>query len=179
MRWINQESEFREILLRARTGVYLDSGRIPTPLRKLLFDDAEIRTLAFGNFLQELMELSADSKAHYIVLNPDPVYYFYDHFNKYPVLEIHSNDVSENYIDGLNQALDHSPADAIGINWWECVIVPPSLKWFVHALRSDRDDSGHLWVPPEYLDRIHEVYPYAKKTGGCGPQKLRRENDFK
>lgn len=161
MRWITQEPEFRDIFLRAREGVYIDSARTPTTLRRLLFDDAEICTRQFANLLQKLMEYSGDAVAHYIVLDPDPVHYFHRHFDKFPVVEIPFGEVPEMYLSSLNEDPGGRPADAIGTNWWACAIIPPSIKWFVHALRSERDDSGHLWVPSDYLDRVREVYPYA------------------
>jgi hypothetical protein len=136
---------------------------------RLMFDDAEVCTFKFAHLLQKLMEYSGDSTAHYIILDPDPVHYFYRHFRKYPVLEISRGDSVEAYISSLNEDPGDSPADAIGINWWACVLVPPSIKWFIHALRSDRDDSGHLWIPSGYLDRVREIYPYASSTAtGCG-----------
>lgn len=161
MRWITQESEFRDIFLQARTCVYIDSGRIPTQLRKLTFDDAEVCTPKFANLLQKLMEYSSDSIAHYLILDPDPVHYFHRHFKKYPALEIARGDSAEAYLSFLNEDPGNSPADAVGTNWWACVIVPPSLNWFVHVLRSDRDDSGHLWIPSAYVGRVQTMYPYA------------------
>lgn len=161
MRWITQEPEFQNVFLRAREGVYIDSGRTPTQLRKLTFDDAEVCTSKFANLLQKLMEYSSDSIAHYVILDPDPVHYFHRHFKKYPALEIALGDSAEAYLSFLNEDPGGSPADAVGTNWWACVIVPPSLNWFIHALRSERDDSGHLWIPSGYADRVHEAYPYA------------------
>ncbi len=161
MRWVTKESEFRKIFLQAREAVYIDSGRIPTRLRRLTFDDAEICTPKFANLIQRLMEYSGDSIAHYIVLDPDPVHYFYRHFNKYPVLAISLGESAEAYLSTLNEDPGGSLADAVGTNWWACVIVPLSLKWFIHALRSHRDDSGHLWIPSDYVDRVREIYPYA------------------
>jgi hypothetical protein len=159
MRWIVHETEFKEIFLRARTGVYIDSGREATVLRRFTFDDAAICTDKFGDFLQELMELSGDQTAHCIVLDPDPVHYFYPQFHKYPVLEIALGDSTDTYIAGLNEDPGGSPIDAIGTYWWAFVIVPPSLKWFVHALRSDMDNGGHLWMPSEWVDRVRKFYP--------------------
>jgi hypothetical protein len=160
MRWVVQESEFTEIFLRSRTCVYIDSGREPTPLIRLTFDDAGIRTEEFANLLQKLMECSRDPNAHYAVLEPDPVHYFYRQFKKYPVAEIAFNDSSDAYLSFLNEDPGGSPADAIGINWSACVVVPPSLKWFVHALRSAEDDSGHLWIPPDWVDETRALYPF-------------------
>jgi hypothetical protein len=164
MRWINQESEFKDIFLRARECVYIDSGRITTPLKKLLFDDAEVCTLRFADLLQNLMEYSCDSVAHYIVLDPSPVHYFHRLFDKYPAVEIARGDALEAYLAALNEDPGGSIPDAIGTNWWACVIVPPSIKWFVHALRSDFDNSGHLWIPPEYTNRVGNLYPYANSA---------------
>jgi hypothetical protein len=160
MRWIKQEAEFRDIFLRARTCVYIDSGREQTALLRTTFDDAEIRTLKFGDLLQSLINCSSDHVAHCIILDPDPEHYFYRKFNKYPILEIVAGDSSAAFISGLNEDPGLSPADAIGINWWALVIVPPSLKWFVHALRSEDDNGGHLWIPSDWVAKVREIYPH-------------------
>jgi hypothetical protein len=55
MSWIEDQSKFKEVFLEARTCVYTDSGRLPTALRKLTFDDAEICTEKFAEVLQKLM----------------------------------------------------------------------------------------------------------------------------
>lgn len=165
MRWIITEAEFKEIFLRARTCVYIDSGREPTTLRRLTFDDAGVCTHKFADLLQRLMECSGDLAAHSVVLDPDPVHYFYRNFNKYPSLEIALGDASAAYLSALNEDPGGSPADAVGTNWWAFVVVPPSLKWFVHARRSDQDDSGHLWIPPDWMDRVHDIYPYLNPAG--------------
>jgi hypothetical protein len=159
MRWIVQESEFKEIFLKARTCVYIDSGREATALKRFSFDDIEIGTTPFGNFLHKLMELSSDQTAHCIVLDPDPVHYFHRQFHKYPVLEIVKGDSANAYLAGLNEDPGGSPIDAIGTYWWAFVIVPPSLKWFVHALRSDMSDGGHLWIPMDYVEEVRKSYP--------------------
>jgi hypothetical protein len=164
MRWVVEASEFEEILLRARTCVYIDSARETTALARLTFDDAEIRTHKFADLLQKLMEYSSDQTVHCIVLDPDPVYYFHRKFNKYPALEIAKGDSSDVYLKKLHADPGDSPVDAIGTNWWAFVIVPVSLKWFVHALRSDKDDGGHLWIPRDWVNRILEFYPSLTPT---------------
>ncbi len=167
MQWIEQKEEFAKLFLEARTCVYVDSGRYPTTLRRLIFDDAEIRTTKFADLLQHLMDLSGDLTAHYIVLDPDPVHYFHRHFSKYPVITIARGDSASDYLALLNADPGGSPADAVGINWWACVIVPPSSKWFVHALRDSDSNSGHLWIPPEWVTKVAEVYPYARSESFC------------
>jgi hypothetical protein len=71
------------------------------------------------------------------------------------------------YIAAMNEDPGGSPSDAVGTNWWECVIVPPSLRWFIHTLRSSESDSGHLWVPPEWEKQIGEAYPSAHPPQQC------------
>lgn len=114
MRWIEQKAEFERIFLGAKTCVYVDSGREPTTLQRLTFDDAEICTRVFAEFLQKLIDWSGDIKANYIVLDPDPVHYFRHYFQKYPLIEIASGDSAETYLAALNESLGNSPADAIG-----------------------------------------------------------------
>lgn len=160
MRWITDETEFTEIFLRARTCVYIDSGREPTALTKLTFDDAQICTYEFSDLLQRLMEHSNDTQIYYIILDPDPQYYFYQRFKKYPAFEIVRGDSRNDYIAMLNEDPGDSPIDAVGTNWWACVTAPPSLQWFAHALRSDQDDGGHLWVPPEWVTELRGIHPY-------------------
>jgi hypothetical protein len=161
MHWVEDKIKFERVFLEARTVVYTDSGRLPTSLKKLTFDDAEICTWKFADLLQKLMEWSGDDLCSYVVLDPDPVYYFHRLFGKYPVVEIERGIASAAYLANLNEGPIESPADALGTNWSECVILPPSRLWFIHALRSDRDDGGHLWVPPEWVDRVAATYPYA------------------
>jgi hypothetical protein len=158
---MSDKNSFEKTLLEARTCVYIDSGRLPSSLRKLTFDDAEICTLQFADLLQHLLEWSDDESCFYTVLNPDPVYYFHRLFGKYPVVEIKRGIPSGTYLKDLNEGPPESPADAVGTIWSECVIVPVSARWFMHALRSDRDDGAHLWVPADWVSRVEAVYPYV------------------
>jgi hypothetical protein len=142
-------------------------------LQKTLFDDAEICTLRFGDLLRKLMEYSADQAAHFVVLDPDPVYYFYPRYHKYSALEISFDDAPNAYLAALNENPGDNPAAAIGTNWWALVIVPPSLKWFVHVLRSDSQDSGHLWVPKDWVARVRNIYPYVHAARHAEPEQRR------
>jgi len=100
------------------------------------------------------MALSGDPNAAYVVLDPDPIQYFHRHFKKYPALEIANGDTADDYIHALNEDPGGSPADAVGTNCWEWVIVPPSIKWFIHALRDSDDGGGHLWMPRDWAEQI-------------------------
>jgi len=161
MPWLTDKNRFEEVILEARTCVYTDSGRLPTSLRKLTFDDAEICTEQFADLLQHLMKWSDDRSCFYTVLTPDPVYYFHRLFGKYPVVEVNRGISSAAYLKDLNEGPPESPADAVGTIWSECVILTTSARWFIHALRSDRDDGAHLWIPAGWVEKVEAIYPYA------------------
>ena len=169
MRWVKEEPLFTELLTEAHECIFVDSRRKPTDLRRLIFDDVALRRPEFACLLQTLLGLSGDSKCYYLVLSPDPVHYFHRQFNKYPLLEIDYGDSNESYLAFLNEDPGGSPADAVGINWWACVILPPSRKWFSHLLRSANDNGGHLWIPRDWAERVIEWHPYLRvEPGGNG-----------
>jgi len=64
----------------------------------------------------------------------------------------------EQYIEILNEDPGGSPADAVGTNCYEWVIVPPSHRWFVHCQRSSEDAGGHLWLPEKWIEDAQNTY---------------------
>ncbi len=163
MQSVNEESAFRELFIEAQRLVAVDSGREPTTLQRLIFDDAELLTPGFLRLLQFLMGMSDDTRAYYLVLSPDPIRYLY-HFNKYPLLDIGYRDSLDDYLALLNEDPGGSPADAVGTVWSVSVIFPRGGKWFSHLQRSASDDGGHLWIPREWADKVIEGYSYLRKV---------------
>jgi hypothetical protein len=161
MNWLKDEIEFKKVHRRALDCAALDSGRGSASLQKLIFNDVDILSDAFAGLVQKLLEWSADEACAFVVLRPDPVYYFHHFFGKYPVVEIKRGLSAPSYLAILNEAPPESRADALGVVYSEYVFAPPSLRWFIHALRSVESDGGHLWIPSEWVDRVAEIYPYA------------------
>ena len=161
MGWVEDKSSFMTAFQRALDCTATDSGRLPTSLQKLTFDDVEIRSGVFAGLLQQLLEWSGDDTCSFVVLRPDPVYYFHHFFGKYPVVDVARGMQSTDYLAILNEGPPESKADALGVVYSEYVFVPPSLRWFIHALRSTQNDGGHLWVPSEWTDRVTAIYPHA------------------
>lgn len=159
--WISDGEQFTELFLQCMTCVFIDNGREPTSLVRLSFDDAGICTRKFAALLQKLLEYSGDQSCFYVVLRPDPIHYFHRLFGKYPALEIPRGMPSEEYLASLNKGPAQSPADAIGTNYAERVIAPPSLGWFAHSYQSSEDTDGHLWMPSEWVDRVAADYPFT------------------
>jgi hypothetical protein len=159
MRRVEDKAEFKKILLEAATCVFIDSRREPTPLRLLVFDDAMLCTDYFLSALRSLMEFSADPVAYFVVLNPDPVNNFYRLYNKYPVWEVARSDSAEAYMAALNEDVGDGQGFSLSILSSTWVVVPPSGDWFIHAMRSSDDDSGHLWVPQVWVSKLQGAHP--------------------
>lgn len=160
MVWVKEKNRFEMAFQKALDCAATDSGRLPTSLRRLTFDDVEIRSHVFASFLQKLLGLSGDDACSFVVLRPDPVYYFHHFFGEYPVVEVRRGMPTKDYLALLNDGPPDSKADALGIVASECVFVPPSLRWFIHVLRSARNDGGHLWVPSEWVGDVVAIYPH-------------------
>jgi hypothetical protein len=109
------------------------------------------------------MRWSADEVSHYIVLDPDPIVYFAHEFKKYPLLEIRQDDSCEAYLAVLSEDAGGSPADAIGINWSQYSVLPPSAKWFITAVRDDdRNEGASLWILRAWRQQVLDFYLYAR-----------------
>jgi hypothetical protein len=166
MNWFEDENAFRRAYQRALDCAATDSGRLPTSLQKLTFNDVDILSDAFAGLVQMLLDWSGDDECAFVVLRPDPVYYFHHFFGRYPVVEIKRGMNTSEYLASLNEGPPESRADALGTIYAEYVFAPPTLRWFIHALRSANDDGGHLWVPTEWIDKVAVAYPYATATAG-------------
>jgi len=172
MRWIVGDKEFQSIFLDAQDCIFIDSYRTSTSLTCLVFGDLEILTGFFVSLLHKMMDWAGDTNAFYLLLRPDPVESFHRHFHKYPALEITRDDTEKTYLAALNEDPGGSPGDAVGTTWWTCVIAPPSRKWFVHVMRADTDDTGHLWVPKEWVQRLIEYHPGLRPNPFCRDKSL-------
>jgi hypothetical protein len=164
MRWVEDKGTFTTVFQRALDCAAADSGRLRTFLQKLTFDDVEIRSEVFAGLLQQLLEWSGDGACSFVVLRPDPVYYFHHFFGKYPVVEVVRGMRANDYLALLNEGPPDSKADALGVIYSEYAFVPPSARWFIHGLRSVENNGGHLWVPSEWVDKVTAIYPYAKSV---------------
>jgi hypothetical protein len=160
MHWINDDAAAKQLLLEAGTCRFIDSRRYTTTLEVLSFESAGTCTPEFAGLVQALLSLSNDNAAHYMVLYPHPVTYFHQHFGKYPILSLQKGDLAESYIALLNEDPGGSPADAVGINCYEWVILPESHKWFVHCLRDWYSFGGHLWLPASWIEQVKDSRPW-------------------
>jgi hypothetical protein len=159
MRRVEDKSEFEKIVLEVRTCVHIDSRRIKTSLQLLVFDDAVLCSEFLFPALQSLMEWSADPGVYFVVLHPDPVDNFHRLYGKFPMLEISRDDSFKAYLEQMNEDLGDGRGFSLCDLSSTWVIVPPSSKWFIHAIRTSYDDSGHLWVPSGWVDRLLAAHP--------------------
>jgi hypothetical protein len=162
MRWIEEKEEYHKIRDFARACVDIDSRRLPTDKRELYFCDVTAVTERFPSLLQYLLAKLGDPSCVYMVLDPDPEYLWHDRLGGYPVFEFGRCDSSEEYFKFLNRPFGSNPGDNMADMWYSYVIFPLSQKWFVHTIRSDRDDSGHLWIPREWAEEVTKIYSFIK-----------------
>ena len=163
MQWITEEKVFAIVLSDIHETIRIDARLDSKKWDRLMFDSLELCTRPFVGLLQSLMHWSGDEIAYYIVLNPDPIRYFAAEFKKYPLLEIRRDDSCEAYLAALNEDPGGSPADAVGINWDEYGILPPSVKWLIRGFRDDgQNEGGQLWIPREWTQAVMDLYPYAR-----------------
>jgi hypothetical protein len=162
LHWIYDSRIYENIALNADKLMVSYPSEPAKKFSRLLFDSEELCTRPFFELLKTLMTCSSDTICHYLVIDPDPRNYFKRHFNKYPLVEIDILDTIENYLMMLNEDPGFSPADAIGTNWSEYLIIPPSKLWFIRAVRDDSSNhGGHLWIPKDWQSNILNIYPYA------------------
>jgi hypothetical protein len=160
--WLKDGKQFDDLFLQCMTCVFIDSGRTPTSLGRLSFDDAGICTPDFASLVLKLLQWSGDNKCSYVVMRPDPILHFHRLFGEYPAVDITKSMTPEKYLAALNTGPSQAPNEAIGSIYRERVIVPPSLSWFVHSFVSSEDTDGHLWIDRDWVDRVASVYPYAE-----------------
>jgi len=165
MRWITSESEFQELFSIARDSINSEQHSADHESRLLHYDSSELRTTKFFQLLENLMRWSKDTKCYYIVLDPDPVTYHWKEFQRYPAFEVASGNSATDYLKALSQDPGGSPADAVGTNWFEYMILVPSRRWFIHAFRDDATDlGGRLIIPHEWIGKVSELYPYVSPS---------------
>lgn len=165
MRWVEEKTEYREIRDMARICVDIDSGRSPTENVKLHFCDLTAINHKFPPLLQDLLMMAREQSCFYMVLDPDPEYFWHDRLGGYPTFEFSRGDSSDEYLKFLSQPIGDNPGGNMADMWYSYAIFPPSRKWFVHTIRSERNDTGHLWVPSEWADGIMKVYPFIRQMG--------------
>lgn len=158
MQWISDKEEFHEIFLEAMTCVFIDSGREDTHLKRLSFDNYNLRTKKFCFLLKSLMEWTNEQSVYFTVLSPDPVDYYQRRFQTYPCIKVEQNDFPDAFLNAINQPLGNEVGEDLSTNYRSFVIAPSSLTWFVHALRSSNDRGGHLWLPAVLRNKVVHEY---------------------
>jgi hypothetical protein len=158
MSWVTDVEQAKELILQAGTCKWIDNRRVATSLQCMSFCDVATFTRDFGILVSSLMQLSADTVCNYVVLDPHPENFFFHQFNKYPVIELRSKEILEQYTAYFNQSPSSNSHDALGTLCYEWVIIPQSHHWFVHCLRDSEQSSGHLWLPAEWIEQAQNMY---------------------
>lgn len=89
------------------------------------------------DFFAEICAITGDNAFAFLVLDPDPVGYFYEHFRKFPCIEFSADDRKDLYFSELSRDPGGSPADAISYNSNVIAIFPRSKNWYMICDRSN------------------------------------------
>lgn len=169
MRWIEDHTEYERIRLLSRDCVHIDSGRQPVDKTTLYFCDLTAMTKSFPPLLKDLLSRSGDGSCVYMVLDPDPQYFWHDRLGGYPAFEFGTADAADDYSKFLNKPFGANRGGNMVDMWYSYVIFPPSQRWFVHTVRSDRDDTGHLWVPLDWKEDLTSKFPFLRDSPSSDP----------
>jgi len=97
------------------------------------FDWAEYKVAGFFNYLKLLCLLGDDHLFYFYAPKPDPVNYFFFHFQKYPLIEFDITYSEEDFSNALCKDPGDSPADALMYRADEIIIFPESLNWYIYG----------------------------------------------
>lgn len=175
MRWIEGKNEYQKIRGMARWCVDVDSGRLPIKLTKLYFSDIMPMTPVFMPLLNSLIINAEEMFCIYMVLDPDPEYFWYNRLGIYPAFEYSHKDSTDEYLGFLNHPFSGNQGDNMISMWYSYAIVSPSQKWFVYTIRSVRDDSGHLWIPSTWKKKLLQRYEFLSDHMKSNPDEIREE----
>ncbi|WP_244112826.1 hypothetical protein [Burkholderia gladioli] len=143
----------------------------------LYLDPIDLQTQKFFELLRLLTTAQGADEFAVIILKPDPFGYFNFHFGKYPGFVHNKHHTDDEYFSVLMKNPGDSPADAIGINSYQYVVMPLHGNWIVFG---DRNwDIAVFHGPPDIMNLARNFYPFFIKP----PEGFRiepyyhREND--
>lgn len=90
----------------------------------------------FWSVLQNLARSSQDQHINLVVLEPDPVNYFFKNFKRYGALRFQANSGSTQYVDALEAGPADSPADSLLYNSEVIAWFPDSCRWLIWGERN-------------------------------------------
>lgn len=107
------------------------------PLSHFTFIDADgILLRSFFERIKSFLSKIGGKRCYLMVIEPDPVSYFFENFRKYPVIEMSIDDTADEYLRIIQEDPGDSPADAVAYNGRILLLYSDSAKWIVYA---DRD----------------------------------------
>ena len=101
----------------------------------LFVDFDDVYSAYFFGALIRFLGFISEEGFKLLVTTPSPDDYFYENFNKYPLLEFAISDSSQNYVNALAQDPGSSPADAILFNSDVVVLYSESSDYCIYANR--------------------------------------------
>ena len=140
-RSVNDGESMGRLISRLSSIVNL-ANRLPALVFKLGYDrfrflEFDVTTSEqFWNTLQGLALSSQDSHVNLVVLEPDPIDYFFKRFQRYGALRFEVSVSPNDYSEALETVPGNSPADALLYNSEVIAWFPDSCNWALWGERS-------------------------------------------
>ncbi|WP_244127835.1 hypothetical protein [Burkholderia gladioli] len=127
----------------------------------LYLDPSDLQTQKFFELLRLLTTAQGADEFAVLILEPDPFGYFNFHFGKYPGFVHNKHHTDDEYFSALMEDPGDSPADAIGINSCQYVVMPLHGNWIVFGDRYW--DIAVFHGPPDIMNLARNFYPFFIK----------------
>ncbi|AOJ89693.1 hypothetical protein WS87_23805 [Burkholderia sp. MSMB0856] len=154
--FLSERADFVPLWQRAIAAVEALRDKPSTDL--LYFDAIDLQTQKFFDLIQHLLALTGATDFATLVLKPDPFRYFHFHFGKYPGFIHHSHNTADEFFEFLLEDPGASPADALGSNSQQYVVLPLPGDWIVFGDRWW--ETAVLSGPPDIMECAKRFYPF-------------------
>jgi hypothetical protein len=131
---------------------------LPPLYSVVYFDAGDFALRGFFGLLRKLVQLKGGTDFAVIALEPDPFFYFYRHFKKYPAFIVQGEHSLDDYFAFLYADPGESPADALRYNAQQYAILPMCGSWFILADRGS--EVGQLVGRRDIVEFSRSHYPY-------------------
>ncbi len=165
--FLHDEQQFTALWQRAMTELesvcHLDLSAF------LFFDSVDIQTQKLFELIRHLLAAEGATDFATLVLNPDPYSYFHFHFGKYPGFIHRADNSDDEFFEFMMADPGGNPADAIGVNSYQYVVLPLPGDWILFGDRWW--EVGLLYGPPHIMKLARDFYPFFLEP----PERFRLE----
>ncbi|WP_186136372.1 hypothetical protein [Burkholderia gladioli] len=154
--FLHDQDNFMRLWLHAVNEIELLRDKSSADL--LYFDTVDLQTRKFFDLIQHLLASKGTTDFATLVLKPDPFNYFNFHFRNYPGFIHRAHNTVDEFFEFLFEDPGESPADALGVNSQQYVVMPTPGDWIAFGDRSW--GTGIFHGPPDIMTLAKCFYPF-------------------